>query len=1692
MTLLHIAAFLLALYGRSQCQEQTYIVMAPRLWRIGAQETVLVQAFRQQEDLPIKLSLYSYPDRRLFTSQSLQLTPGNNFQGLANLQIQPSDLPRATDGKQQFVYLEAQSKSFTKEETVPVTHQNGFLFIQTDKPIYTPTQSVKVRVYSMNEELRPARRTVTVTYKDPEQVKMDVVSEHDATGIISFPDFKLPTNPRYGIWTLEAAYDKDYITSTVAKFEVKEYVLPRFFVTIQPERNYISFDKFQDFKITVKASYYYGKNVEQGKIFIRYGIIDRGERKMLLKSIDVLQIINGEATFRFNSERAIQELQYSTLEDVKGSYLYIAVSVEESFDSQSEESENTNVKYVISPYTLKLIATPLFVKPNLPYSIKVQVKDTLDSPVGRISMVLTGDYVKEGGETSAVNDGTPERTLTDDSGTASFVLNIPADVASLEFRLKTEDGMLQEDNQGFGEYTAISYQSVTKSYLYISWLRGSQALRVGDFLNVNVVPNSPYMSKLTHYSYLVISKGKILAYDTVERVPGSHSQSLNIGVTSSMIPSFRLLVYYIVTGDATAEIITDSIWVDVEEKCVNNQQVQLSTATGSFKPKDIVPLTVRARSGSLIALSAIDVAIYDVAKKVKRPLQRVLRKIEESDLGCGAGAGRDNVDVFHLAGLTFLTNANIRARKVEESTCTDIVRSKRSSPFGDEILTQASKYHDKRLKKCCLDGGACFRDENDCTRGIQRVKKMKGAPCVQAFTNCCQLAKKIKAESDAYEKDLSMGRILIRAVLDIDEPEIRSYFPESWLWEERLLRDREDSVKLPMTLPDSLTTWEIQGIGMSDRGLCEAEPVRITVSKDLFLDVQLPYSVVRGEQLELQVTAYNYLNYRVKGCVSVSVGKEICLINKDSATGSSSRHSSCYEDIQPLVPKSYTYTILPLELGLHPIRFTLQSLSGSEVLEKKLLVVAEGIKAEQNAGFILDPQGLRGTTKRQSELSYRVPGNIVPKSKISRMLFLKGNILGELISIALDKQGVETLVNRPPGNSEAELMRVAPIVYLYRYLETKQEWRLLGPNVLASQVTMKRKLREGVSSILSFRNGDYSYSVWRNSDPSTWLTAFALRIFGAVQLYIDIDYMDVCSSLLWLIKNCQTPQGYFIEKAASLPVKLQGTIPNAASEKALYLTAYVIIGIQKSIHMCNILEVKTALDKAVEYVSANAIKAESTFTLAVATYALTISETSNQSKQTAKLRLQKEVFTKGDVFPPIYRYWKDTLKKFDATEPSSDTARMVETTAYALLAFLKLADKDYAKPVIRWLTEKQLYGGGFYSTQDTITALDALTEVAILDEKLSLNMEVKISYRNAGDFQTYRLTEKNPYVTPVEVPLPLDLIISTRSFSGIVTGQVQTKYNMISSQDKCRFDLKISRKANPFEEEQSIFSEDTSQTLHLEACARYRAQENELPSSGQAVMEITLVTGMEADDKQLNKLVARVDQYITDYRIEDGKVLLYFNWIPADEYVCATILVRKMFKVAMMSPGVFKVYEFHSPDEQCTEFYNPFSDYNLVRICTGDACRCIAGECPKLKSKLNQETTTQERKRFVCKSDIVYAYKAHIVKMEEDGDFVKYTAKLLLLFNKGKSYLRANKQIRFIKKKMCTDFIIDAGEEYLFMGQEGTLIRDNPEIQYEYPLDASTWVEWWPTSQICSNTNCAQFASELEDFLGDLAIEGCQ
>ncbi|NXI41495.1 CO5 protein, partial [Galbula dea] len=1673
--------------GTTFSQEKTYVLTAPKVFRAGASEKVVVQAFGYKEEFPVNIALRSFPDKlALYSSGHISLTPANKFQDAVSLRLQPTDLPR-TENSVQFVYLEAVSPHFTRLKKIPVSYENGFLFIHTDKPVYTPDQSVKVRVYSLNEELRPARRETVLTFVDPENVKVDTIEEDDFTGIVSFPDFKIPPNPKYGIWKIEAKYKKNFVTSAVAEFEVKEYAMPSFSIVIEPESNFISSDKFENFKILVKASYFYNKKLASADVFLRFGIIDNTEKRMIPRALHTTRIENGVAEINFNSKKAVSFIGLQSLEELDGSYLYIVASVLESTGGLSGETEFAGVRYAVSPYKLSLIATPLFVKPGLPFFIKVQVKDIGGNFVGNIPVTITAkSFSDQMDETESISEGSESgrRKTSVNDGTALFVANIPSDSKRLEFQIKTADPHLLDENQASGTYEAKAYSSLSQSYLYIDWASNHKILRVGDLVNINIYPHSQYIHNIHHYSYLITSKGKIVSFGTQERIKGLEYDHLTFQITQEMVPSARLIVYYIIMGEETAELVADSVWLNVEQKCGDGLDVKLQSSKEILNPAEVVSLNMKTQINSFVALSSIDKAVYGVTGRGKRALEKIMLHLEKSDLGCGAGGGQNNVNVFRMAGLTFLTNANADDSNEADEPCSEVLRTKRSD-FAEQIykegnyfvMISASKYKNRDIRKCCMAGVKAYPVTETCSDRAQRIRSNER--CISAFKDCCEFANRLREEEP--NKLLILARMHFESILELDQAEVRSYFPESWLWEVHQVSPR--SKTLSLTLPDSLTTWEIQGVSISDKGICVAPALEVHVVKDIFLSVFVPYSVVRGEQIELKGSVYNHRASAIKFCVKIAAGSGICSFG-DSATTGSRRHSCNFKTLDGGSSSPVAFRILPLELGLHTINFTLLTARNSETVVKTLRVMPEGIQKELNAGFTLDPQGVYGSLKRRQEFRYKIPLNLVPKTKIDRSVSVKGHLMGEVIATVLNPSGLGILADLPKGSAETEFMRIVPVFYVFHYLEESNNWHLLGPATLTSRTQMRRKMKEGIVSILSFRNSDFSYSMWKNGQASTWLTAFALRILGQVSQYIDLDQISVCNTLLWLVDNCQMPDGSFSEFSDYQPVKLQGTLPREAKEKALYLTAFSVIGIEKSIKICPTQKIHDAKNKAGDYLMQNVQSAQSPFTMAITTYALALVDVNHQSARSAFSALKREASVIGD--PPVYRFWKNTFKALDPHTPSSSTAQMVETTAYALLTTLLRGDKNYANPIIRWLSEEQRYGGGFYSTQDTINALEALTEYSLLVKRLNLDMNVKVAYKNHGDLGVLKLTEDNFVGRTVTVPLDDDIYVSTGSSTGIATVNVRTVYNTIgTSEESCNFELKILPKRD-----NGRRREDGEPLGRLEACAKYRPSARE-PRSGSAhaVMDIGLVSGLEANTEDLNTLASGVDQLVADYEIRDGHVILQIDSVPTGNFLCVGFRVSELFQVGMLNPATFTVYEYHAPDKRCTMFYNPYGNEKLVRLCEGDECKCMEAECSKVQERLDQSITADTRRKAACQNDIAYVYKVNILSRSEEGYFVKYSAVLLDLYKRGQAFAKKNNEVTFVKKKTCTDVELSPGEQYLIMGKEALKINVGYDFKFQYPLDSSTWIEWWPSNAACAS--CQEFLNTMEDFAEDLLISGC-
>ncbi|XP_038193131.1 complement C5-like isoform X2 [Arvicola amphibius] len=209
--------------GKTWGQEETFVISAPKAFHVGAPEIVVIQAHGYSKAFDATISIRSYPDKKVtYSSSYVNLSPENKFQNLTLLTIQDKQLS-AGQSSLSYVYLEVVSKHFSKSEERPILYDNGSLFVHTDKPVYTPQQHVKVGVLSLGDALEPVTRETVLTFIDPEGSEVDKVQGNNLTGTVSFPDFQIPSNPKYGRWTIQAKYKEDASTNGTTHFGVKEH-----------------------------------------------------------------------------------------------------------------------------------------------------------------------------------------------------------------------------------------------------------------------------------------------------------------------------------------------------------------------------------------------------------------------------------------------------------------------------------------------------------------------------------------------------------------------------------------------------------------------------------------------------------------------------------------------------------------------------------------------------------------------------------------------------------------------------------------------------------------------------------------------------------------------------------------------------------------------------------------------------------------------------------------------------------------------------------------------------------------------------------------------------------------------------------------------------------------------------------------------------------------------------------------------------------------------------------------------------------------------------------------------------------------------------------------------------------------------------------------------------------------------------
>ncbi|NWT28568.1 A2MG protein, partial [Cardinalis cardinalis] len=223
-----------------------YLVLVPYLIHTDSQEKVCIQLTHLNESVTLSATLED---------------PLGNGSLIDDVVAEkdmftciPFSLPKARPPLP-FVVLSVTVKGATLQynsrKLLVVQNSESLVFIQTDKPIYKPGQTVLFRIVSLDEEFRP------VNEMDPKKNRLYQWTNAELEmGFIQL-FFNLTSEPIQGTYTVVA--QKASGKKVQHSFSVEEYVLPKFEVTVKMPKVISILD--EELKVTVCGLYTFGKPV---------------------------------------------------------------------------------------------------------------------------------------------------------------------------------------------------------------------------------------------------------------------------------------------------------------------------------------------------------------------------------------------------------------------------------------------------------------------------------------------------------------------------------------------------------------------------------------------------------------------------------------------------------------------------------------------------------------------------------------------------------------------------------------------------------------------------------------------------------------------------------------------------------------------------------------------------------------------------------------------------------------------------------------------------------------------------------------------------------------------------------------------------------------------------------------------------------------------------------------------------------------------------------------------------------------------------------------------------------------------------------------------------------------------------------------------------------------------------------------
>ncbi|KAK9520429.1 hypothetical protein VZT92_020315 [Zoarces viviparus] len=1428
--------------GRALAGPQ-YMVAIPATLEAGAEAKFCASLLQPNETLVMTVTLKSSEAN---ATTLLTRTSNTEFHMCTQFEV-----PLRPNEEVQNFEVEVRGNTFYSKEVrkVQIKVYHPKTFVQTDKPIYLPGQTVHFRVITLDSKLRPANGLYNIIeIEDPKNNRIGQWLNQTSNSKILQLSYDLNSEARIGMYQVIVTIG---LEKTYHNFKVEKYVLPKFDVKINASSE-VSIDQ-EEIKAEVCAMYTFGQAVP-GSVevemcrplnnYYRSHPINLGSPPGIPDAVapchkETKQMDNkGCATFIFTMSTFTKVSQKVLRDD-----LQIRAKVEEEGTGISrQQDQRISISYVVGK--LSFTDTPKIYDEGSNVEGKVQAVHYNNTPIPNMPL-----YLFEGESWSSHR---LQNLTTNNDGVATFSFS----TAELKGDIQLHVGSLP--TYGYPGYRTPYYEARDHT---VSLVRPStphtqtvSSLKLKQ--NNNPLPCDTEEKFTIQYvvvgeaqgsmdvMYLALSRG-VIFMQGVQRVVVQENSvnegevSFNLMVSAHMAPYIQVVAYAVLPSES---VIANNADFPVE-KCFGHK-VSLEFSPSSAVPGEETTLQVTAQPDSLCGVSAIDQSVL-----IKEP-----------------GKSLDADKIFNLLPVSKVSNIPYMA---EESIGCLPVRPRRSilplpNVQTEDAHTTFANVGMKMATNLLIRVPSCL--------------KYKGREFHQghhygihySFHDVPSVARMETRLGAAGPSGSPPDHSPIETV--------RTFFPETWIWD--LVEVGGSGTKdVSLTVPDTITTWETEAFCLSPQGFGLAPRKEITVFQPFFLELSLPYSIIRGEHFELKATVFNYLS----SCIMVSVAPAPSL-DYTLTPLSGDKYTACLCGSER---RTVSWTMAPSALGVMNVTVTAEAVASHascdneivsvpergriDVVTRSLIVKAEGIEMSKTYNWLLCPKGETLT----EEVDLQLPGDVIVGSARASV-----SVLGDILGRALNN--LDGLLRMPYGCGEQNMALLAPNIYILQYLKNTQQ--------LTSAINDKaiKFLTSGYQRQLNYKHYDGAYSTFGSGPGNTWLTAFVVRSFAKAQSFIYIDPVKMDESVNWL-KSKQNESGCFEMSGRLFNNRMKGGVSDEVT-----LTAYITAAFLEMNTSVENPEVKKSLLCLKESVG----DLSNTYVTALMAYVFTLAGDTEARAHLLK-HLDSVSIQQGG-----FLHWSQT-----STETSASLS--VEISSYVLLAKLGASpaaeDLGYATRIVRWLTTQQNYYGGFSSTQDTVVALQALALYSTL--VFSPGGSSAVTVQSPSEQLTFDVNQNNKllYQEKLLQDVTGRFILEVQG-SACAVMQISHHYNIPTPTAVTTLSVEVTPEATC-----------PSKRLTLRMTVEYIGREI---STNMVILDIKMLSGFVPDPESLSALKGAL---LVDRVEHNGDhVLVYITQLLREVPINYRLELIQELPVQNLKPAVVKIYDYYQPsDQDDTEYIYP-------------------------------------------------------------------------------------------------------------------------------------------------------------------------